>query len=793
MRNLRYIVILLACLAFAVPASAIKAPRKTVEYVQPDGTRIRIRIHGDEFRHWVTTEDEKTVLKLDKDNFYRPGGTVPVLDANVRITRESTRRVREQNRASSALTQGSNHFLVLLIEFSDTKFTVSNPQQAFYNLLNQEGYSTNGGTGSARDYYYENSDGIFSPTFDVVGPITLSKSASYYGGNDAYGSDAHPDEALYEACQKVNAQVDFAEYDHDNDGYVDQVFYYYAGHNEAEGGGANTIWPHAWSLYYYSAYFDGVRVYDYACTSEYKNSIGSNMCGIGTFCHEFGHVIGLPDFYDTDYEKNGYGYAVYNFSLMDEGSYNNDGRTPPYLSAIERNLLGWMDKPTEIMTGGSYTLAPIRNKQAYRISTENPGEYFLLETRDYHSWDKYISNGMIVYHVDQSETKVHGMTARQRWDSWTGINCYSDHQCYYIVPAKDSYYSTSSYPFPGSSNVRTFQGTSWAGVENDIILNNISFDNTNVTFTVNASVINSVSGTVKDLWGNNLEGAKVTLASRTSSYRAETVTDWQGEYSFSLEGISDTEFTLSVTLQDYKDQEVAISVTKGGNTQNFVLFSVFDDNFTSLEKYGAYSSSTGWGKGISIMGAVKYTPEELTEYKGSAIQAISFYLADTGAASVVALVEIGKSRVLTQVVPDPVFGGWNTVNISSAGIVIPDNMDVYVGYGVNNPETGYPLAVDAGPWVEGGGYSARYSTSNATWQSLKSKGNLLVSAVLMGPANAVRANGYSYIDKDDAGEWEIVPGAGKVVDTVKWTETSSLIKAEVTYTDGAGDVIEMEL
>jgi len=195
---------------------------------------------------------------------------------------------------------GSKRFLVLLVQFNDLYFSVSNSNLAFTRMLNQEGYSENGGTGSVRDYYYENSSGAFAPEFDVIGPITLSKSVRYYGANKEDGGEMYErsQEMVIEAAQLARQQygVNFSQYDNDGDGIVDNVFVFFAGHNEAEGGPDYTIWPHAWNVYYENVVYDGVRLSSYACASELRGHQGTTMAGIGTYCHEFGHVLGMPDF-----------------------------------------------------------------------------------------------------------------------------------------------------------------------------------------------------------------------------------------------------------------------------------------------------------------------------------------------------------------------------------------------------------------------------------------------------------------------------------------------------------------
>ena len=290
---------------------------------------VEVRHHGDEYFHYSTIGGR--VVALGEDGFWHQA-QMPSAAKGVKLRQNAVRSMQKKLHTPG---HGSKHFLVLLVEFSDLKFTVQNPNDAFSRMLNSEGYSENGGTGSAADYFRDNSNGVFSPIFDVFGPVTLSGGFADYGGNDSDDSDKNPGGALVEACRKLDDSIDFSDYDLDGDGVIDNVFFYYAGHNEAEG---DCIWPHASAIAGDDFVFDGVSLRTYACSSELRGANGSLMCGIGTFCHEFGHVLGLPDLYDVDYEENGSADAVYAFSLMCSGSYNNSGRTPPYLGALERML-----------------------------------------------------------------------------------------------------------------------------------------------------------------------------------------------------------------------------------------------------------------------------------------------------------------------------------------------------------------------------------------------------------------------------------------------------------------------
>ena len=496
--------IIIAALLYSTAAFAIPAWRGLVKYTQPDGSVITLQKHGDEFCHW-TTDASGQVVEKDKDGWWKPVSHEK-LNAR-RMAARAKRQVRRFSpRANAGVASGQKHFLVILVAFSDVPFKSSTANEDFTRLLNEQGYNVNGGTGSARDFYYGNSHGYFEPIFDVYGPVQLSNTMSHYGGNDSDGNDLAPEDAIIEGCQQLDNQIDFSIYDNDNDGAVDLVFMYYAGYGEADSDKEDTIWPHQWDLSSAgkSLSLDGKKINSYACTNELVGygTLNGKMCGIGTACHEFGHAMGLPDFYDTDYDYyNGEAGGMYDYSIMCGGSYNNEGRTPPYFTLEERILLGWLSESDflEFPKSGNYTLTGINNNKAYRTPTDMDGEYFVYECRSGEGWDAYLpQSGLLVYHVDKSNRTVpiyvwtgssyqkKNITARSLWDEWetyNSINENGSHPCYYVVPAgaqTDLNYSGSKFAFPVSAAQNSYTAKSWNGVSSSISLSNISYANNQV-------------------------------------------------------------------------------------------------------------------------------------------------------------------------------------------------------------------------------------------------------------------------------------------------------------------------
>lgn len=423
---------------------AVTAYPGLITVTQPNGEKIAIRIHGNEFASYTTTSDgflirqnpkgyyvyekiedgnpvlsnitAKNIQNRSKNEIaelkdFQPTAKLMIQKQKIIAKAQHISNYSEISSQSSYPLSGNPNSLVILVNFSDNAFTVSNPQQAFTNLLNAHNYSDNNGTGSARDYFMACSDSAFQPQFTVVGPYTLPHDMAYYGQPSGSNNDANPQQMIIDACTLAYKDgVNFANFDTNGDGICDNVFVYYAGYNEAEGGGDNTIWPHR---SYTSAKFGGTSIYNYACTSELKGSSGNTMCGIGTFCHEFGHVLGLPDFYPTN---GGNWNPLGSWDIMDYGNYNNAGCTPPVYSSLERYFLGWLSPDT--ITSGSHVLQPLETtNKAYIVAASTPNfdgsnptprEFFMVENRQHVGWDSISSAipayGILVTHINFSPT-----------------------------------------------------------------------------------------------------------------------------------------------------------------------------------------------------------------------------------------------------------------------------------------------------------------------------------------------------------------------------------------------------
>lgn len=443
---------------FSVALLAAPATPYPITMTQPDGTSITLKMHGDEFHHYFTLEDGTPMIRQADGYWVEDERTVEELELTGQQRRSASPPHRGPGDSHFPLT-GSPRALVLLVGFKDIAF--NNSFEDFDNLLNQSGYTYAGRTGSCRDYYIASSDSLFQPQFDVYGPYTLGNNLEYYGAPGTSFNDIRPQEMVAEACALADAAgLDFSQYDTDNDGVLDNVFIFYAGNNESQGASANSIWPHQSNIQSMGIRIDGKLLATYACSAEHTGSSGKVRTGIGTFCHEFGHVLGLPDLYDTGYNY----YSVGDWSIMCSGSHSDGGYTPPTFSAYERFYLGWL-KPEQLSAKGEHTLLPLASSnQAYLISATphnmngqhpNPSEFFLLEYRTKTGWDTYLpGHGMLVWHIDYqasawvSNTPNNGPNVmRIHLEEANGI---------YWNQRKNGEMGRSSDPYPGTNKVRAF-------------------------------------------------------------------------------------------------------------------------------------------------------------------------------------------------------------------------------------------------------------------------------------------------------------------------------------------------
>lgn len=437
---------------------AAKAHTALTTITQSDGSQLTIRLHGDEHFSWYSTADDVLLVQVGSNYYVAQVEEDGTLKATPQLAHNAGERgtVEEQvinnqdkekflnllNAEPQALAKpigtvtpayfphtGSPKALVILVEFKDVKFKTSDPVATFTHYLKgaegeaapeaNNAYVTKGmvNHGSVSQYFNDMSQGKFIPQFDIVGPVTVSKYSAYYGSNTG-GTDANFKEMIAEACKNVSTNVNFADYDQDNDGYIDLVYIIYAGYSESFGGNsADCLWPKSGSATFnepgtnISLKLKGKMISRYGINNELngtpKNWIEGKplLNGIGLFCHEFSHTMGLPDLYPTVEASRVDSQNPEYWDLMDGGEYTYNGYFPTPYSPWEMDVMGWTD-PIELgdeakqVSLNSYATS----RTAYKINGEK-NEYLLIQNIQTDGWWRGITKafkttGMLVWRID---------------------------------------------------------------------------------------------------------------------------------------------------------------------------------------------------------------------------------------------------------------------------------------------------------------------------------------------------------------------------------------------------------
>lgn len=428
----------MSAVMWAVPAK--RGVWKTVKLA--DGSEVRVELRGDEYVSFWQAENGKKYVEQTGTGYY------------VQTDAETLRQKAAESRAKSPLRSpqrvsigdtdhpafvGSKKGLIILVNFKDCKFAAGHDAEYYTHLANDLNFSSaDGHRGSIRDFFLAQSEGQFDLTFDVVGPIELQYNMAYYGGHSVYGSkDKNAGAMVSEAVRGAAAQLgSMADYDWFGDGSVDQVFVLYAGYGEASGGDENTIWPHRSSITPITV--GGKRVSVYACSNELN--INNTPCGIGTFCHEFSHCLGLPDLYDTSYSGN---YGMGTWDIMNSGCYNGNGYRPCGYSGYERNFCGWREPKYLTENTRVENLKGLSDGGDYYIikNDANENEYYILENRTQTGWDSDLyGSGLLITHIDYNRTLWEYNMVNTVGDNGRISN---DHERYAIFLADNSKGETS--------------------------------------------------------------------------------------------------------------------------------------------------------------------------------------------------------------------------------------------------------------------------------------------------------------------------------------------------------------
>lgn len=472
----RYLTMLLT-ICMVMVCVAVPVNRTPFTHIQADGSFVVIYPQGDEYYHFYINANNEQVIQNEQGDWVVASQQLGRLALQVRHRQGVQRRACQEFGKDPFLAP---HGLVILVQFSDLQFTSNTPQADFDSLMNGQNYTYDGATGSVRQYFIDQSDGQYAPQFSVVGPVNLPHPYAYYGTNDDSGYDRYLADVVIDACLGAKDLADFSQIDYDNDGYADFVYIIYAGQGEADGGKSDALWPCSWELSntlssgytnqskYTSTNLPKINnklIENYAISNELQRN--GKRTGIGTICHEYSHVCGLPDIYDTYYGSNYTSHITPNkWHLMDYGLYNNNGKTPPSLSPWDKYFLGWVT-PTLLATACHDTLPADGVTYRYFSSDGQPQTatsatpIYYLENRQQTDWDTYApGHGLLVWMVNYNGGIWAANEPNASPSDEYGIPEYnqSGELHYQLISANGMgiVASNQSDPFPGTNQVHSY-------------------------------------------------------------------------------------------------------------------------------------------------------------------------------------------------------------------------------------------------------------------------------------------------------------------------------------------------
>ena len=434
----RSLLLIVCVFLFCMAAQAVPAKPGFRTFVQADGKTLTLQIVGDEYYHCMVTTDGLVVDRGSDGEFrYRTVDGISsqlAHDVKFRDVQELRYIAENSERLSMQAQFATNNFLgaarpsrvgkvempttgtpripVIMVNFAD-KQMANTPEQIIEHF----------GTGpkSVHQYFVDQSNGLYEPQFDFYGIYDLPCSRATYG-RDSVRADLGKGQMVGDAIVLADDDVDWSLYDNDHDGAVDVAILLYAGVSEAQAPWTvpDAIWPSRWSLSSAAENYndgpgpiesDGVTIDCFAVFNEIGGASdqGTQLDGIGTFCHEFSHCLGLPDFYNTRSQNSTYGMG--RWSLMCNGCYNDDGFTPIGYSAYEKHFMGWIDYITPV-DSTYYTLEAMNQKDVATdqaiciVSPLHDDEYYILENRRKQGWDSFIHDeGLLVTHITFDKEK----------------------------------------------------------------------------------------------------------------------------------------------------------------------------------------------------------------------------------------------------------------------------------------------------------------------------------------------------------------------------------------------------
>jgi len=354
---------------------------------------------------------------------------------------QSTNSNLEVQEIYYAPTSPTPKVLVLCVDFEDEPATLplSSIDERFNSTESLSLYR----------FFSDISLGKHVPRFGVHGWYRMPQTKAYYA-NDEYGRGnlgvvTLTTDALNLAA--TDSAINWCIFDNDGDTSIDYITIVTSGYSAETTGNINDLWSVAYGrkINIPNEYCNGYSITSNIFMRFSEYAIHYNP--IGVYCHEYAHMLGAHDMYDTTGTTQGAG----NWSLMDDGCYLNDGNTPCNIDAYNKELIGWATIGTNL-TGYNSLSDSFSSDIIYKYTTPSIDEWFLIENRQQTSWDTYIpGSGLLIWHVTK-KCKFYPPA------SYSAYLMQADGKD--DLGSNKSNSGDSGDPYPGSTNNRSFNKTS---------------------------------------------------------------------------------------------------------------------------------------------------------------------------------------------------------------------------------------------------------------------------------------------------------------------------------------------